>query len=717
MVIPETKISDLQKQNLISTRAMNVCIFAGIKSVGQLLNVSKSDLQNLRNCGSKTLLELCALKLKYKDCSLLSSRKSTKGKNIDDDEIELQMALNRLERLAPQSKIQFESMIEWKYSSLNTRSKNTYPKFQNLEELIKDIYSSHKMNLMEKKNVGKRTCQEIERFINETRIYFEEITANIDTRDPTIAYTKFDHDVAVLGEKYPFLLTKECEDIVRHTTTNKCMPYLFIAHRYILRCEDRNVILFRDYYGINSEQRRNSLKELGERIGLSSERVRQLVVKGVSFPNSIVRGIEEYLNGYLKNVICGAEDIGKMVLKQQMLDMPANQLILLIGALTDSYSIIQFDENSKYYLVKKVLIKNVKIKNVLYKIKSFIELKNSTIRQLDILKYIKQGSGPYHPNIKELCKIYACYLQDNYNVTISQYRYVTIPPNSFNRSKAIESIMEEFGVPVSLNLIIDRYNSVYPDYQILSPANFKHYIQLNPNISSKGKTGIYVLRSWGENFTGTITSYLIHILKTFNEPIKLDCLVDFVMEQYPSTNKKSIYNLIIGDSKQRFVIFEDEFIGLNGMAFNSHKVKERNTYKKRSFESKFCDLREFVKLHKRFPFINTFDDEEKSLARWLQKVLKTSKDIPNNQGEMLKEFIENNKILPQNTREYKFLEMCDQIKIVIARSYALPSQSETPQEYTWFYTNLSKYKSYKDNRSKYFQSLLNYVKDYGFTFT
>ncbi len=266
---------------------------------------------------------------------------------------------------------------------------------------------------------------------------------------------------------------------------------------------------------------------------------------------------------------------------------------------------------------------------------------------------------------------------------------------------------------MSLERIKQVFNTLYPSNPIDDTSKLKPYIFRNPNIKPKGKTGVYILKSWANHFTGTLTSYLEHILHTFNEPIPLDDLVDFALEEFPRSNKKSIYSLIVGDKDKRFIIYEDDYIGLAVNSISEIEYKERRINKRHNFETRFEELKQFVSTLKRLP-IQTGSEEEKPLARWISNVLKSKIESTEEQMLSLKNYLSEHKRLPQNGTEYNFKQMCDEIKVLVAKTFALPTASVNIREYSWLRKNLDKYTTYEDNRKSYFEDLLTYLKDFGF---
>ena len=75
---------------------------------------------------------------------------------------------------------------------------------------------------------------------------------------------------------------------------------------------------------------------------------------------------------------------------------------------------------------------------------------------------------------------------------------------------------------------------------------------------------------------------------------------------------------------------------------------------------------------------------------------------------------------PQNSKENEFLNLCSDLKVFLEKNYKLPQEESSNKQEAelavWFKKAITKKVPYQDNRSSYLDELLNYLKDYGFTF-
>ena len=638
MIVLDATIEELNRLGLLSVRAMNACRSGGIVTLENILNIDKIELLKVRNCGRKTIAEICAIRDKF---AYLTPEINTEAEDVVEFS-ELDEAQSKYEHLHPSVSVNLRSWIKWRFSKLSVRAQNGFPQLSSVSDALTAIYSSKGIDTLSVKNCGKKTSVEIKSFLSDFKQHFEEAPKDIDaTSIPTEIYNR-EKEVAELGFIYPFLLGKECEKIADFNKQNNGkFPYLYIAKLYILRSENPRIGIYRDYYGFNSSFTRHSLLEIGVKNNLTRERVRQIVAHSIPLPKRIQEGVRQYLGPLISKVIAFDSLLWNKIQRENLLEESYSQTALLVAALLDTHTVLQVDDDDKEYLVEKSITENVKVRNVLNNICRVIELRRTTIEQLDILQFIKSDRRLYHKNVDQLCVVYANLLKRKYSVDIEDNRIVTMLPNALDVSIAIENILDQKGVPMSLDELLDVFNQLHPANTIDSMAKFKPYILRNKRIKPKGKTGIYVLKEWKNHFTGTLTSYLEHILRSFNEPISLDDLVDFALEEFPNTNKKSVSSLIAMDKDGRFIMYEGEYVGLSENSISDFDLKERKIIKRHSFDTRFSDFKEFVITMKRLP-IQTGSDEEQSLARWMVNVLKSNIDSTEEQLLSLQEFLDDN---------------------------------------------------------------------------
>lgn len=716
MITLDTSIEEMHKLELLSVRAKNVCNYANITTFRQLIAIDKTELLGKHHCGRKTISEIQLLIAKYDNLrhEIVTEKHEEIEQHVVESDVELKHAERKYSYLSPQCKSRMQSWTQTNFANLTTRAQNIFEQYRHIPNIIRAIYADAEMDLISFRKCGKKTAAEFDGFLKRFKDLFEELTQEIDITEVQPQFSKQDIVAEEIGGKYPFLLRKECIAVADFILNNDYQPILFILCKYIYRNEDERFQVYKDFYGFNLDAKRCTLDEIANSQGLSRERVRQITSCGIPLPDGIKDKDIALINGSIGDIIAFDSPVWNDIKKQHMIGDVVIEMPLLLCSLSSHYTIVQIDDDDICYLVKRELVENVRVRNVCNSIRKTINARRSVVDKLDILSYIKSDKRKYHKDVKRLCAIYAKFISTLPNVNVLDDRYIALMPNTIDSSLAIESILSDKGVPMTLQELFDEFNKLHPNQGITSLRQFKPYIQRNPNIKPKGKRGIYVLAHWENQFTGTLVEYIEHVLRTCGEPIHVDDILDFVQEEFTDTTKKSVFSLLTGSYSDRFVSFEGNIFGLVGHQYDNGKLKVKRSIQRKSFDERFSDFKTFVSLHKRMPIASGATDEEDSLNRWMRNVQIGNVESTIEQSSKLKEFLDANSDLPQDGFEYKFKMMCDRVKVIVAQNFALPSRSEHLSEYNWLQKYNDCYHTYTDNRRRYFEELLSYLKDYGF---
>lgn len=716
MITLETSIEELHNLGFLSVRAKNVCGYANILTFRQLLAVDQNELLSVYQCGRKTISEVQLLIAKYNSLSdkiIAEENEEIEHHGVEPD-AELKLAELKYTYLSPQNKRRLQSWVQINFAKLTTRAQNIFEQYNNIINIIRAIYADAELDLVSFKKCGKKTATEFEGFLNRFNDLFEELTQNIDINAEQPQFSQQDILAEEIGNKYPFLLRKECITVAKFIHNNDYQPILFLLYKYIYRNEELRFKVYKDFYGLNIDSKRCTLDEIAHSQGLSRERVRQITSCGIPLPNGIKDKEVAQINDSIGNIIAFDSLVWDDLKKKHMLKDEAVEMPLLLCSLSGYYTIIQIDDDDICYLVKRELVENVRIRNVFNSIRKTINARRSVVEKLDILSYIKSDKRKYHRDVAQLCSIYSKFISTLPNVKVIDDRFIVLMPNMIDISLAIESILYDKGFPMTLLELFDEFNKLHLNHWITTLHQFKPFIQRNPNIKPKGKRGIYVLAHWKNQFTGSLVEYIEHVLKMCGEPAHIDDILDFIKEEFPDTTKKSVYSLLTGSYSNRFVSFEGNFFGLIEHQNDNANLRVKRFITRKSFDERFDEFKAFVLLHKRIPIASGSTEEEDSLNRWMRNVQIGNVESTSEHSRKLKTFIDANKELPQDGFEYKFKLMCDQIKVIVSQTFALPSRSEHLSEYNWLQKYKDSYHTYEDNRRCYFEDLLSYLRDYGF---
>lgn len=741
MITLDYSIYQLHQLGLISVRAMNVCRRANITNVQQIIDLDTTALLDIRNCGKKTLSEIQAVKTEYYKSLTLKKGRTEETEVLktvlkeetqpelpcdsppiaeldvtmcEDTDVELRIAELKRLYLPPISQRNLQNWVKTNFAQLSTRAKNLFAQYQDISNILKVLYADNRIELISLKKCGKKTSAEIADFFKRFKNIFEEYTYDIDTKKEKPTYSEQEILLDQIIHQFPFLEMEECSIVTDFKLNNNYLPVLFILFKYICRAENKRLQAFRDFYGFNEQRNRLTLEEIAKRQGLSRERVRQILYRGLPLPEGIHKNEIATIIKHTGNVIPFDSPLWNDIRKNNMLEDENVIIPLLLCSLTDYYTVVQIDDKDICYLVNRKLVENVKIRNVCNSLCALINAKRSEIVNLDILSFIKSDKRKYHRNVNLLCSIYSRFLSSFPNVNVIDDRNVLLIPNVVDASRAIESILFDKGSPMSLRQLFNEYNKLHSESHIASIDQFKTYIQRNKNIRPKGKRGIYVLAQWKDQFTGSIIEYIEQILRLADTPMNIDDILDFVLEEFPKTNKKSVYSLLSGSYGDRFIAYEGNYFGLVGQQYNQATIKIKHLVQRKSFDEHFSALTQFISLHRRMPIGSRVNDEEACLCRWMKNVQVGNIILSQDQLNQFNSFLAANTSIPQDGREYKFKIMCDRIKVVVAQTFALPSRSGYLIEYNWLFKYKNRYDKLGGNSKLYFEDLLLFLKNYGF---
>lgn len=714
MILLNSNIEDLKNtDDRLSVRAANACRSVGVSTMADLLSLDLEKLNALHNCGKKTLFELSILKKKYaylahtdeaeSEPAQREAASAAPGNMFDELENKpAEEAVEKFHRLDIHMRHQLEDWVAARFDALNIRAKKAFPDYRNIDALLRVIYAP-RPSAAKIKNVGRKTETDINRYVREVQEHFEAVTNGIDLNEPAPAHDPFETEAANIGRNYPFLQRDECENIIRFAQRTGHFPYLYVIRLYIQRSNSHHTSICRDYYGINENNRRHSKNEIAKTYQIGTERVRQIKDEGIDLPANLQGAVDKELAAGLAPVVSVEDALWERIASNNML--MSRQAFYLACALLNHYSLVQVSDAGAEYIVLKQLVKNIRLRTILSNICRIAGLRRTAPSSIDIMDFIAEDDPNLHPDAHLLCEIYANSLRAAYPYEIVDDRYVSLPPNALDIPKAIEEILESHGKPMSFDQLWKSFNERYPQHAFDTDTKFRAHIFRNKRIKAKGKAGIYVLDDWEGHYTGTITSFLEENLDSHGQPMPIETLVEKALNQFPTSNRKSVLSIIAADAQGRFVIYEGDLVGLRRNHHSGVSPATRQCAKRISFKERMDALREFVSREQRIPASNG-TEEEQTLFRWMRNLLKDNGGTE--QGLMLKDFLDRCSNLPQNGTEHKFLSMCNRVKDIINETHSLPSRRTHPKEYEWFKKYRETYRSVTDRRRKFFEDLLKF---------
>lgn len=685
----DTSIDILFEVGLLSKRACHCCKNAGLLSLGRIIlywNKGLPHFYTLKNCGRKTVKELCELCDRFK--SLLSTIDVTTNDAIDDNTKEQREDSDAAREFFG---IEFERLK----GILSVRSRHlcedTWGSYRDMIPFFEYSYESFCKKFPGKKKSTKELFDMLQGF---KYIY----TSNCDISEEEI--NRLNHE-----RLFPFLINRELDFVLSFKADHGRYPMLYILSAYLSLSSDCTDALYAYKYGIlTGEPHHND--EVASTFFVTRERVRQLIQKYHLNQSLEFASIPDW-KYYIENaplVLTKETSIYHEIAKEEMLENGFSAFVGLIGSVVNYKKIRRKGE--RIYVKAEYEEKARKILDML--------IDTCDIRySRDIRIAIPSIVGDNHIYIS----IARTFLEVIFNIDVDEDDTFEIKQSKVDICLELVEILDVIGYPVTLDELFMFFKDKYPEHKYEDASQLRPGILSSNEIVAIGKSGMYGLSKWNM-FTGSVRDCAYMILSQSTEPVPDAQLVTKLLEYFPNSNYKSLMSSLVSDPKERFVHYTDSTTGLMEHYSLTNKVPVRV---RMSFDNRLEDLKKFISDYKRWPFASGGEDEA-SLARWIYN--HTRRDaLPGYDPEEAKQ-IENLQEeythYPHNCSEYEFLNLCGDFKIFLEKKYRLPEEESSNEQESelaiWFRKAIMKKEPYDDNRNRYLEELIRYLKDYGFYF-
>lgn len=508
-----------------------------------------------------------------------------------------------------------------------------------------------------------------------------------------------------IKKDYPFLINSQRTFILEFEQEFGYKPYFYILLNYlrVASNDDRNIRIFCKHFGVLGPAQ--SLANIGNQENISSERVRQIIDKGIKNIQNIVEiDISKY----------------KHIIDKQFFLSDDYDYLELIKRERLTCSFIAFGELLKIFAPFEVIsfdtLEIIKSTN-LFERKSLSKIIEH------ITKYNRERKAEdkvvpftyFYPKINDreqaLLTIVINYI-DNPKILI--YENCLIFKQTYIDTKLeIIKILEEHGEPMFLDEIFEQFKIKYPEHKYNSANQLR--ASMKPPIKAVGKQSKYGLDTWSNINWGSIRDILIECLEKSDSPMHIDELIKNVLVHYPNTNIKNIASTMSSDILDRFVQFDGGYYGLEERVYPARYIKSDTIVHRYKFDERLQMFKEFVDNYHRFPTANG-GQAEASLRSWCYNVENGAVHITEEQflqyNKMIQEY--EFQLIPRNQFEIDFLNKCNDYKAFIEKKYSLPNPKEGEQLYYWFLRSKSNFDSFTDFRRHYFLKLLSYIASLGF---
>jgi len=578
-------IEEIYYSEDISVRSFNVCNDNDLKDLNAILKHYREHktFGNLRNCGKKSNEELTELCMKYIDYGGSQIVEPTKP---EKQLITTISSFNRTQREI------VNSFIEINSNNLSNRSKNAITSFLNgnlkIRNISERILTNDRFNFQDIKNVGTKTVTELKSFIHTITEFIEKV-AEVDSENDLVALRN-----RFFIEK-TFSISSVPNEILESQSIFSLVDFLISKNAIF---EKNESIIFQKAFKIFDNQPELTLDEIAEEINISRERVRQ-IRKGILenlFNNlQFLKNTEDdlyqkYNIDQNQKLIIIDEDLNNYIneVNNTNFSVEFNTFIIysylsdkfdLVGEIEDVLLPKYFNSRDRhnwdnFYLVKNQLTNEFDFNNFANDIDKRINARNELTYSFHFKSYLNNFiKNEDNSLISIVFPVAERIINQEFDLIIDLDDNIVFKRNTVKQvpEYAIEAL-EKLGLPSKIEDIYKLIELNYPEITKSQDA-LRGSLQRTPEIIYFGRSSTYGLKKWEiekEGIKGgTIKDIIFEYLQDKNDPIHILELLGEVHRYREETNAKNIITNLKLDPQNKFIIFNQSFIGLSNKSYNS----------------------------------------------------------------------------------------------------------------------------------------------------
>ena len=479
-------------------------------------------------------------------------------------------------------------------------------------------------------NIIKDLFSEIDAFLSSTNHEpYPQEEAPYQSKTQSLKNGKLSYNPFLL--KYGFS-EEQIERIVDFNERKGYFP-LFMALSFLFnQMEERLKNIVR--YGLNVVygQPLKDLNELASAVGLSRERVRQLLGKGIDILLSYPRMIQQTdLLNECRYSLQSDYDF-KQIRDEENVDFSNEYIIICTSIIDNTLSLIGDMRKSllrasgtvrQLYLVPKDI-------NSFFMFERFIQSIDAMVAEKRFFPYRDELETFVHRLIdKDITdEVFYSIVRECRKILLKGYPNNIINNQIFfpaNARKAIpyliEDILREFNRPMSADEICNCLNERYPNLD-QKPSKIGANALRNSNIIAVSRSSTYALVEW--NYTdkrgGTIRDIVEEYLNSLIEPIApLSDICDYISIFRGKVKESSVKSNLLAESSNKYSLYYKGgvmYIGYTNYAVDESYIIQEKRQGRRSFKDSITLLEKFIQENERFPFSSGVTDEEIRLSRF-----------------------------------------------------------------------------------------------------
>lgn len=672
-------------------RAINSIKGIGIRNFFvNYLFAESTKLFSVRNFGRKSWFEFENLKQDL-FAYIIKSCQDSQMLNELEEEIEHVKRLKNLtlKEIAGKDKYQ---LILVKYSELlktsvlSVRAKNGINNYAG--DFIEDFVHSRK-NAKDLRNIGRKSVEEINRFVEELRSYIDEVIEH--------DFSEEEKELLLLKSKYgSFMDGYAC----RVYSDKKQLPMFHIVEN-ILESEQKydNKIQFLNYLmPMVKGEESLTIEQIAENQNLTRERVRQICAMGIDYLygemvvnksdnidfSKIVSFSEDW--SYVKDRL-ECEDVIKTNSVEVLMEQEDCNLTFSIGLLTifrifnGEYSVVgnkPYDTTTRSkslwnncFLVKKELVEAFDFDDMRCTLDFYFsehdaeEMICQTAEELVLDLFMSSWKSFDGSKVEAVSNVVTEILMQEYElIPDEEFRFLLQGKKVVTATDILYRALSENNQPMSIDelyaILQDKSSCNYK-----SPASIKGIVNSDVRLCMVGVDNLVALTEWEHIKLGSIREVIVQYLEQFDEPKPVHDIVGYVL-RYRDTTENSIHSTMYSGSQ--FRQFDNGYFGLADKSYPDEHLYAQSL----EFKERVKEMECFLMQTKHFPFSSSEDNSEINLRQWWLRN-KSSDSLNDVQQNEIKRIQDTYWYLPTDKREVRWFSSFNQYREFVQEHDRRPS--------------------------------------------
>ncbi|MBS9783529.1 MAG: Helicase associated domain protein [Pasteurella sp.] len=625
----------------LSVRSQNALLnhFNGIPIIDDLTRtnfLSESHRDNfigkIKNIGSKSIPELVTFsdkiieKINTRDIGVIHQYPSLKPQISLNEAIKL---LNRKQRNI------VNNLVRLLVNTLSVRNQNALTEYLEnditIYKIVEKDITPH--TICKIRNIGEKSHKELIEYFSQIKDIANQLINNDTSQEMQILKRIIIKQVLKRSE------TQEIENL------NGLLLVEYLLIEKVFPKKQLPVIL--DTLSIYKNSKLETLEAVGDKYGLTRERIRQIQQKAIKSLNSQMPLITPCYSTELISILEQHKTDSILHISNNILDeintyfemqFSYNFILYLIQCASSDYILLGNIENllapnmhSKtlynweyYYLVDNELLQLLDFNSFLVDIKNRLEQATETY-QLNFENYIEKFLTNKESSITDELLNYCEYLLDKeYDLLIDIDGYITF---SNNNKKTVPEYAYEALKALDKESHIERiYNKIlemHPDFS-RSYGRVRASITQSNGFVPMGRDSVWGLKEWErtkENFRGgTMIDFAEEFLQGYDDPKHISEITDYVCKYRNEANENNLWQNLYRKQEQ-FVFFRGKYIGLLSKSYSDDCIKnieDNLNHQALAWNRRYKALEIFLKEHCHFPTYHS-TSEERGLYYWFNK--------------------------------------------------------------------------------------------------